>query len=140
MTAGMFDGVFDDSRRVLRITAAIGGIIVLFSTVLPWYSFDVVLPADPRHPHLCGHGYPVGLHHAGADPGARRSPGRAAHRRPCPATGCQRDIALIGLAIFVYGLVRCFCGAQPRVELLPGGVPAVTQLEGGPFIELLGGR
>ena len=25
------------------------------------------------------------------------------------------------------------------VELLPGGVPAVTQLEGGPFIELLGG-
>jgi hypothetical protein len=25
------------------------------------------------------------------------------------------------------------------VELLPGGVPAVTQLEGGPFMELLGG-
>ena len=36
MTAGMFDGVFDDSRRVLPITAAVGGIIVLFSTVVPW--------------------------------------------------------------------------------------------------------
>jgi hypothetical protein len=38
-----------------------------------------------------------------------------------------------------YGLVRCFVVPSLGVELLPGGVPAVTQLEGGPFIELLGG-
>ena len=35
MTAGMFDGVFDDSRRVLRITAAIGGTIACSTRSCP---------------------------------------------------------------------------------------------------------
>jgi hypothetical protein len=36
-------------------------------------------------------------------------------------------------------LCAAFVVPSLGVELLPGGVPAVTQLEGGPFIELLGG-
>jgi hypothetical protein len=135
----MFDGVFDDSRRVLPVTAAIGGTLVGFSTLLPWYSFEVVLPAGrvvhvfavtvtqwdftTLAPILELAGALAALLIAGLVP------------RP-PANVI---IALIGLAIFVYGLVRCIVVPSLGVELLPGGVPAVTQLEGGPFIELLGG-
>ena len=36
-------------------------------------------------------------------------------------------------------LCAAFLVPSLGVELLPGGVPAVTQLEGGPFMELLGG-
>ena len=139
MTAGMFDGVFDVSRRVLPITAAIGGTIVVFSTVLPWYSFDVVLPAG-RVIHIFAvtatqWGFttlaPI-LELAGALAALL-----IAGLVPRPAANVT--VALIGLAIFVYGLVRCFVVPSLGVELLPGGVPAVTQLEGGSFIALLGG-
>jgi hypothetical protein len=135
----MFDDAFDDSRRVLPITAAIGGTIVLFSTVLPWYSFDVVVPAG-RVTHIFAvtatqWGFttlaPI-LELAGVLAALL-----IAVLVPRPAANVS--IALIGLAMFVYGLVRCFVVPSLGVELLPGGVPAVTRLEGGPFIELLGG-
>jgi hypothetical protein len=135
----MFDDVFDDSRRVLPITAAIGATIVVFSTVLPWYSFDVVLPAG-RVTHIFAvtvtqWGFttlaPI-LELAGA-----LAVLLIAGLVPRPAANVS--VALIGLAMFVYGLVRCFVVPSLGVELLPGGVPAVTRLEGGPFIELLGG-
>ena len=135
----MFDRVFDDSRRVLPITAGIGGTIVLFSTVLPWYSFDVVLPAG-RVIHIFAVTAtqwefttlaPI-LELAGALAALL-----VAGLVPRPAANVS--IALIGLAILVYGLVRCFVVPSLGVELLHRGVPAVTQLEGGPSIELLGG-
>ena len=39
----------------------------------------------------------------------------------------------------VYSIVRCFDIPNLGVQTLPGGLRAVTQLEGGPFIELSGG-
>ncbi len=135
----MFDRVFNDSRRVLPIIAAIGGALVVFATVLPWYSFDVVLPAG-RVVHIFAVTAaqwdfttlaPI-LELAGALAALL-----IAGLVPRPAANVI--IALIGLAIFVYGLVRCLVVPSLGVELLPGGLPAVTQLEGGPFIELLGG-
>ena len=108
--------------------------------MLPWYSFDVVLPAG-RVIHIFAvtatqWGFttlaPI-LELAGALAALL-----IASLVPRPAANVS--VALIGLAIFVYGLLRCFVVPSLGVALLPGGVPAaVTQLEGGPFIELLGG-
>jgi hypothetical protein len=131
--------MIDNPRVFLPLTAIIGAVLALFSTFLPWYSFQVILPvARVVHifsvtttlwgfttlaPILIIAGAVVALLVAGL-----ASP---------PISDAV--VGLIGLAFFVYGIVRCFAVPNLGVELLPGGVPAVTQLEGGPFVELVGG-
>jgi hypothetical protein len=118
---------------------AIGGSMALFSTFFPWYAFEVVLPtARVVHifavsttlwalttlaPILIIVGAFVAL--------------IAIVLAPRPLA--HIIVGLIGLAMIVYGVVRVFDVPDLGVQVLPGGVRAITQLEGGPFIELSGG-
>jgi hypothetical protein len=129
----------DDSRNTLRITVTIGAAMALFATVLPWYSFEVVLPvAGIVHifavtatlwgfttlaPILIIVGAFVAMLLAGFV------------SRPL----ANVVIVLIGLALVIYAVVRCFDIPSLGVPLVRTVVPATTQLEGGPFITLSGG-
>jgi hypothetical protein len=129
----------DDSSRVLPLTVAIGGSMTLFATFLPWYSFEVVLPVG-RVVHI----FAVTTTLWGFTTLAPILIIAGASAALVLATLLSRPlsnvvIALIGLAIFVYAIVRCFDIPNLGVQVLPGGIQAVTQLEGGPFIELSGG-
>lgn len=130
--------MFDDSRRFLTITAGIGAAMALFSTVLPWYSFNVILPVvrvvhvfavtttlwgfTTLAPILIVVGAFVAIVATGFLP------------RPA-ANGIA---VVIALAMLVYAIIRCLDVPNLGVEILPGGIPAITELEGGPFI-LIGG-
>jgi hypothetical protein len=130
--------MFDDLRIPLRLSAAVGATIALFSTFLPWYAFGVVVPrTEIVHmfavtttlwgwttlaPILILAGAVVALIFTAVVPG--RIAGAV--------------IAVIGLAIATYATVRCF--DIPNLAIRgPGGVRAVTELEGGPFVAIAGG-
>ncbi|MCW3032864.1 MAG: hypothetical protein JWM60_1209 [Solirubrobacterales bacterium] len=136
--------MFDDTNLSSRLCAAIGATAALFATFLPWYSYEVVLPTtrtihvftvtatlwglETLAPILIVVGAVVSLVLVGA-----AVPGRI----------LGAIVGLIGLAILVYGIVRCFDIPNLGVVLLsPVGaarLSAITQLEGGPFVELGGG-
>jgi hypothetical protein len=129
----------DDSRGVLPITVTIGAGMALFATLLPWYAFQVVLPVG-RVVHIFAvtttlWGFttlaPI-LIIAGA---VAALPIAGLVTRPVSNV----IVTLIGLAIMAYAIVRCFDIPSLGVQVVPGGVQATTQIEGGPFIELSGG-
>jgi hypothetical protein len=135
--------MFDDMSLSSRICAAVGATVALFATFLPWYSYEVVIPIPPTlhvfavtttlwgfttlAPILIIVGATVALIFLGA----------AGDRLAGAAVG------LLGLGVLVYAVVRCFDIPSLGVVLLPAAiaarVAAVTQLEGGPFVELVGG-
>jgi hypothetical protein len=134
--------MFED-RRVLRAFAALGAGIAIFATFLPWYSFDVVLPAAGSvhifavtttlwglttvAPILIVVGALVALIFIVAAEG--------------PLSGVVTGS--IGLAITIYALVRCFDVPDLGVQGVPpgtnGAIRAITSVEGGTFIELSAG-
>jgi hypothetical protein len=113
--------------------------MTVLATFLPWYSFQVILPVSgvvhifavtttlwgftTLAPILIVAGSVLALLLAGLV------------SRPVSNV----VVALIGLAIIAYGIVRCFDVPNLGVNILPGGLEAITQLEGGPFIILSGG-
>jgi hypothetical protein len=130
--------MFDDIRIPLRLSAAVGATIALFSTFLPWYAFGVVFPTgELLHvfsvtttlwgwttlaPILIIVGATVALIVTAA----------------VPARIAGIAIALIGLGIAAYAIVRCF--DVPNLAIRgPAGAHAVTELEGGPFLAIAGG-
>jgi hypothetical protein len=128
-----------NNRISLIIATAIGGGIALLSTVLPWYSFDVVLPV-PGIVHVFAVGVtlwgfttvaPI-LLLAGAV--VALSVAVVADRRLAGAV-----VGLIGLGIAVYAVVRWIEVPNLGIGFLPGHLPAVTQVDSGPFAALAGG-
>jgi hypothetical protein len=130
--------MFDDIRIPLRLSAAVGATIALFSTFLPWYAFGVVFPTGgllhvfsvtttlwgwtTLAPILIIVGATIALIVTAA----------------VPARIAGIAIALIGLGIAAYAIVRCF--DIPNLAIRgPSGARAVTELEGGPFLAIAGG-
>jgi hypothetical protein len=130
--------MFEDVKIPLRLSAAVGATIALFSTFLPWYSFGVVFPANEvihvfavtttlwgwttLAPILIVVGAAVALVLTAAVDG--RIPGLI--------------VALIGAAITAYAIVRCF--DIPNLSVRgTSGTRSVTELEGGPFVAIAGG-
>jgi hypothetical protein len=130
--------MFDDIKIPLRLAAAVGATVALFSTFLPWYSFGVVFPGNAiihvfavtttlwgwttLAPLLIVVGAAVALLFAAAVDG--RLAGIV--------------VALIGAAITAYAVVRCFEVPHLGVRAEAGARP-VSELEGGPFVAIAGG-
>jgi hypothetical protein len=130
--------MFDDLKIPLRLSAAVGATFALFATFLPWYSFGAAFPTpEVVHifavtttlwglttvaPLLMVVGAAVALIFTAVLDGR--------------ITGMV--VGLIGLGVTVYAIVRLF--EVPNLGIRwPGGVRAVTELEGGPFVALAGG-
>ncbi|HWF36350.1 MAG TPA: hypothetical protein VG295_13310 [Solirubrobacteraceae bacterium] len=127
------------NRISLTFTTAVGAGIAVLATVLPWYSFDVILPvAGVIHvfavtvtlwglttlaPILILAGAVVALIFAAA----------VEWRLAGLVTG------LIGTAICVYAVVRWLDIPSLGIKTLAVPVPAITQVEAGPFAALAGG-
>lgn len=127
------------NRISLTFTTVVGAGIVVLATALPWYSFDVILPVTgvihvfavtvtlwgltTLAPILILAGAVVALIFAAT----------VDWRLAGLVTG------LIGTAICVYAVVRCFDIPSLGVKALPVPVPAITQVEAGPFAALSGG-
>jgi hypothetical protein len=129
----------DDSTRILPITAAIGASMALFATFLPWYSFQVVLPVG-RVVHIFSVTTTLWGFTTLAPTviiAASFAAFVLAILGPRPLVNVI--VVLVGLGILVYGIVRCFDIPTLGVQIVRVGVPATTQLEGGPFIMLSGG-
>ena len=129
----------DDNARILPITATIAASMALFSTFFSWYSFQVVIPVQ-RVVHIffvtttlwgITTVAPIVILVASFMAFVLSIVG------PRPAANVI--IALVGVGMLAYGIVRCFDVPALGVEIVRGGLPATTQLEGGPFIELSGG-
>lgn len=130
-------------RIASRVCGAVGATIALFGTLLPWYSFGVVAPAGrfvqvfavtttlwgftTLAPTLIVAGAVFALVLLIA------TDGRLAGAL----------IGLVGLGILAYGVVRCFDLPHLGVTAVSAGgaiaLRTITQLEGGPFVELAGG-
>jgi magnesium-transporting ATPase (P-type) len=98
----------DDNTRILPITATIGASMVLFSTFLPWYSFEVVLPVQ-RVVHI----FFVTTTLWGITtlaPIVIIAASFAAFVLSIfgPRPVANVIIALVGVGILAYGIVRCF--------------------------------
>jgi hypothetical protein len=129
----------DDNTRILPITATIGASMALFSTFFAWYSFEVVLPVR-RGVHI----FFVTTTLWGITtlaPIVIIAASFAAFVLSIigPRPLANVIIALVGVGILAYGIVRCFDVPALGIQIVRGGLPASTQLEGGPFIELSGG-
>jgi hypothetical protein len=135
--------MFEDGRVAARVCAGAGASIALFATFLPWYSFEVVLPTG-RFIHvfavtttLWGFTTVAPILLIAGSVAAVAVAGAFYGRLAGPL------LALMGLAILVYGVVRCFDVPNLGIGLFsPVGIReagAVTELEGGPFVELGGG-
>jgi hypothetical protein len=135
--------MFDDIKIASRVCGAVGASIALFSTFLPWYSFDVALPtrgvlhvfavtstlwgATTLAPTLIVVGAVTALVLLGVTEG--RLAGIV--------------IALIALAILAYAVVRCLDVPSLGVAFVSAkgvvATRAVTNLEGGAFVAIAGG-
>jgi hypothetical protein len=130
--------MFDDLRIPLRLCAAVGATIALFSTFLPWYAFGVALPGreivhvfavtttlwawTTLAPILIVAASVAALIFTAVVPG--RLAGAV--------------IALVGVGITVYAIVRCV--DVPNLAIHgAAGVRVATDLEGGPFVAIAGG-
>jgi hypothetical protein len=130
-----------DTRLTLRILAAVAGATAIFATLLPWYSFDVVLPA-PGIVHVFAVTTtlwglttlaPILIVLAAVVALALALVGEG------PITDAV--VGLIGAAIIVYAVARCLdvpALGIPRGRTA-GVIPAITQVDGGPFVELSAG-
>jgi hypothetical protein len=130
--------MFDELKIPLRLSAAVGATFALFSTFLPWYAFGVVIPgAEVPHifavtttlwgwttlaPILIVAGSVLALIFTALVPG--RTAGAV--------------IALVGLGVTAYAVVRCvdIPGLSVRGTR---GAHTLTELEGGPFVAIAGG-
>jgi hypothetical protein len=132
-----------DMRPLLRTLAAVGASVAFLATFLPWYSFDVLLPAG-------------GVTHVFAVPitlwalttlapvliavGAIAALICLAMVQPRVAGILE---VLIGLAITAYALVRCFDVPDLGLQTLPraaaSGVRAATRVESGPVLTAAAG-
>jgi hypothetical protein len=135
--------MFDELSITARICAAIGATVALFATFLPWYSYEVVLPAagavhvfsltatlwafTTLAPILLVVGAGLTLILVAVAP--ERVFGPAA--------------VLFGIGILAYAIVRCFDIPHLGVLLVgPNGaarLATITQLEGGTFVAIGGG-
>jgi hypothetical protein len=133
--------MFADTRLSLRILAAIGAATAVFATLLPWYSFDVVLPV-PGIVHIFAVTTtlwglttlaPILIVLAAVVALALAMLGEG------PITDAV--IGLIGAAIVVYAVARCLNLPALGISAHSGAklIPAITQVEGGPFVELSAG-
>jgi small-conductance mechanosensitive channel len=130
--------MFDNSRDVLFPTALIGAAVAALATFLPWYSFEVVIPVA-RGAHI----FAVTTTLWSFTTLAPILIVVAAAVAMLVATLAPRPLAnaivgLIGVGLLAYGIVRWINIPNLGVEIV-SGLPAITQLEGGPFIELTGG-
>jgi hypothetical protein len=130
--------MFDDVKIPLRLSAAVGATVAIFATFLPWYSFGGVFgTAEALHivavtttlwgltnlaPILIVLGGAVALIFTAVLDGR--------------ITGMV--VSLIGLGIAAHAVVRLVEIPQLGIRG-PRGVRAVTELEGGPFVALVGG-
>jgi hypothetical protein len=130
--------MFDDVKIPLRLSAAVGATIAIFATFLPWYSFGVVFGTrEVVHvvavtttlwglttiaPILIVVGAAVALIFTAVLDGR--------------ITGLVVTVA--GLGITAYAIVKLVEIPELGVRG-PNGVRAVTELEGGPFLALVGG-
>jgi hypothetical protein len=131
--------MFDDLRIPLRLLAAVGATIALFSTFLPWYSFGVVIRGGGEVVHVFSvtttlWGWttlaPILLVATAAV--------ALTFTAVVPGRISGVVMALVGLGIAVYAIVRCF--DIPNLAIHgPAGIRAVTELEGGPFVAIAGG-
>jgi hypothetical protein len=129
----------DDNTRILPITATIAVSMVLFSTFLPWYSFEVVLPVQ-RVVHIFFVTTTLwGITTVAPIVIIAASFAAFVLSMIGPRPVANVIIALTGVGVLAYGIVRCFDVPVLGVQIVRGGLPASTQLEGGPFIELSGG-
>lgn len=129
----------NDTRIFQPVTIATGAAVAVIATVLPWYSFQVILPVA-RVVHI----FNVTTTLWGFTTVAPIVIVVAAFAvlvlvMAAPPRSSAPVVVVIGLGLVVYSLVRCFTVPSLGVEILPNGLPAITQLEGGPFVELTGG-
>ena len=133
----------DDFKIASRVCAAVGACVALFATFLPWYSFEVVVPIGrvvqvfavtstlwaftTLAPILIAAGAVVALVLIGV----------SENRLAGAVT------VAIGAALLAYGIVRCFDVPHLGVAAITTtgvvATHAITNLEGGPFVELTGG-
>ncbi|HWF73792.1 MAG TPA: hypothetical protein VG186_10640 [Solirubrobacteraceae bacterium] len=128
-----------NNRISLVLTTALGAGIALLATVLPWYSFDVILPIPPVI-----HVFAVTVTLWGITTLAPILILVGAVTALVFAVAVDWRLAglitgLIGLAIAVYAIVRCFDIPDLGVKAVPVPVPALTQVEAGPFAALASG-
>jgi hypothetical protein len=131
-----------DIRAALRGLGAVGAIIAAFATFVAWYSFQVVLGGGGV---LNVFGVPATLWGVTTLAPILLSIG-AVVALFCITMSDSRAAgaiaALIGIGITAYAIVRCFdlpsLGVRALAPLAPGA-RAATTLEGGPFLEIVGG-
>jgi hypothetical protein len=127
------------TRMSLTLATAIGAAITLLSTVLPWYSFDVVLPV-PGIVHVFA--VTVSLWGVTTVAPILFLAGALVALFLAAAVDWRLAgavIGLIGVGIAVYAIVRWVEIPKLGITLAPGPVPAITQVEAGPFAALAGG-
>jgi hypothetical protein len=130
----------NNTRVSLALTPVFGAGLAVLATLLPWYSFDVVLPV-PGVVHV----FAVTTTLWGV---ATLAPvlilvGAVAALVLTSVVNWRfSDVVtgLIGLAIVVYSLVRCIDVPNLGIPGLHASVPAITHVEGGPFLALAAGR
>jgi hypothetical protein len=129
----------DDNTRILPVTATIAASMAVFSTFFPWYSFQVILPVQ-RVVHIFFVTTTLwGITTVAPIVIIAASFAGFVLSVIGPRPVANVIIALVGVGILAYGIVRCFDVPSLGVQIVRGGLPASTQLEGGPFIELSGG-
>jgi hypothetical protein len=136
----------DFTRATLRAFGSLGATLVVLSTFITWYTFDVVfrvgstvhefaVGVDLWGPYtlagiLLVVGGAVGLVLVNMPP--------AASSRPAGIVA-----AAIAVAVVVYAVIRCLqipdLGISQIASALAGGASAGTHLDGGPFLAIAGG-
>jgi hypothetical protein len=127
-----------DTRALLRGLGALGATIAAVATFIPWYVYEVVIPAG-----AITHVFAVGITLWGLTTlapilivvGATAALICFAIVEPRWAGAVE---ALVGLGITAYALVRCFDIPNLGVNASGRGPRAATVLEGGPFLALSG--
>jgi hypothetical protein len=130
--------MINDSRALARGLGALGATLAVIATFLPWYSFDVVVPARPLV-HIFS--VPITLWGLTTIAPVLILVGAVA-ALVCLAMIDSRVAgiveALVGLGITAYAVVRCFDIPNLGFHLADAspGINAGTVLEGGPILSI----
>jgi hypothetical protein len=145
-TVGLVEtAMANSSRSLLKTFGTLGAIVTIFSTFVAWYSFQAVftVPAvEVRVPQSLWSLYPLAA--ALITVAALAGLALVNVRSLAQSRTAGAIIALLGVAIAVYSAVRVFDVPALGVTDVPrpaGYAPLEqdTQLDGGPFLGLVGG-
>jgi hypothetical protein len=132
-------GMYTDTRSVLRSLGALGATVAVISTFLPWYAFEVILPARGlTHVFVV----PITLWEQTALAAILITLG-AILALACLTVVVARWAgaveALIGLGIAVYALIRALDVPGLGVDVAPGAARATTEVAAGTFLAMAAG-